>query len=208
RGNRNPRYCVVDERQRPEQEDVSVATVDVAEREAPPTPAPRADVPLTSPIVKKRPRFTRKRIALLAAAVLILAAVGWKLTHRGPKPTPVQSAKVEKADLQAKVTANGKVQAQRKVDISATVAGQITQLAVEEGDAVKKGQFLLQIDPASSRAAARGTEASMQALLRELDSARASLTQARADAARASSNYQARIIAEAEVERARTTRAT
>jgi HlyD family secretion protein len=158
--------------------------------------------------VGRRRRVTRKRILQLAAVLVVLGIVGWKLAHRGPKPVGVQTAKVEKSDLQAKVTANGKVQAQRKVDISATVAGQITQLAVEEGDVVKKGQFLLQIDPASSRAAARGSEASIQALLRELDSARASLAQARADEARAASNYQARIIAEAERDRAVTARAT
>ncbi|HET8645460.1 MAG TPA: biotin/lipoyl-binding protein, partial [Vicinamibacteria bacterium] len=97
-----------------------------------------------------RRRFTRKRLLIAGAALLVLGAGAWKLTHRGPQPTAVQTARVERADLQAKVTANGKVQAQRKVDISATVAGQITQLAVEEGDVVKKGQFLLQIDPASS----------------------------------------------------------
>ena len=184
-----------------------MATVDAVEQEAPSPALPRVDTPGPS-IVKKRPRFTRKRIALLVAGLVVLGIVGWKLTHRGPKPTGVQAAKVERADLQAKVTANGKVQAQRKVDISATVAGQITQLAVREGDPVKKGQFLLQIDPASSRAAERGNAASMQALLRELDSAKANLTQARADEARAESNYQARISSEAERERARTLVAT
>jgi HlyD family secretion protein len=190
------------------QEDVSVSTVHLVEPEAPLSAPPRSEPPMTSPVVKKRPRLTRGRIALLAAALIVLAAVGWKLAHRGPQPTGVQAAKVERADLQAKVTANGKVQAQRKVDISATVAGQITQLAVREGDPVKKGQFLLQIDPASSRAAARGNEASMQALLRELDSARAHLVQARADEVRAESNYQASISSAAERERARTAVAT
>ena len=49
-------------------------------------------------------------------------------------------------DIQAKVSANGKVQAERRVDVSTMVAGQITRLAVREGDRVSKGQFLLQID--------------------------------------------------------------
>jgi HlyD family secretion protein len=69
---------------------------------------------------------------------------------------------VQRADLQAKVTANGKVQAQRKVDISATIPGQITHLAVREGDRVTKGQFLLQLDPVSParhRAQQRGVDA-------------------------------------------------
>lgn len=148
--------------------------------------------------------ITRKRLLWLVPLVLVLAAVGWKLTHRGPQPTAVQTATVARQDLQAKVTANGKIQAQRKVDISATVAGQITHLAVKEGDRVKKGDLLLQIDPASSRAAARGGEASVLALRRELDSARANLAQARADEARVEANYAAGITSPSDREKART----
>ena len=148
--------------------------------------------------------ITRKRLLWLVPIVLALAGVGWKVAHRGPQPTAVQTATVARQDLQAKVTANGKIQAQRKVDISATVAGQITHLAVKEGDRVKKGDLLLQIDPASSRAAARGGEATVQALRRELDSARANLAQARADEARAEANYAAHISSASDVEKART----
>jgi multidrug efflux pump subunit AcrA (membrane-fusion protein) len=129
-------------------------------------------------------------------------------THRGPEPTLVQTARVAREDLQAKVTANGKVQAQRKVDISATIAGQVTHLAVKEGDRVRKGQFLLQIDAANPRAAARSSEASMQALLPDLDSARASLEQARLDYRRAQENHKANIIANADLDRAATGLAT
>ena len=160
-------------------------------------------------IVKKRTRLRRRRI-LWGAVGLALASAGtaWFLTHRGPAPTPVQTAVVGRADLQAKVAANGRVQAQKKVDISATIAGQITRLAVEEGDRVKKGQFLLQIDAANPRAAARGSEASMQALLREVDSARARLGQAQVDFRRAEENHGARIIATADLDQARTALAT
>jgi multidrug resistance efflux pump len=62
-----------------------------------------------------------------------------------------------------------------------------------EGDRVKKGQFLLQIDPASPRAAARSTEASMLALSRDVESARANLEQARLDFRRAEENHLGRI---------------
>ena len=146
----------------------------------------------------------RKRWWIIGGVVVLAAAGGWSAWHRGPAPLEVQVASVSRQDLQAKVTASGKVQAQRKVDISATIAGQVTHLAVEEGDRVSKGQFLLQIDPANPRAVARSTEASMQALLRDLDSARASREQARADQQRAQENHQARIISDADVQRART----
>jgi HlyD family secretion protein len=110
--------------------------------------------------------------------------------------------------LQAKVTANGKVQAKKKVDISATIPGQVTHLAFKEGDQVKKGQLLLQLDPVSARANALGSESGMQALGRELESARANRDLAKADLQRAQENHKAAIIPNADLEKARTVLAT
>ncbi|MEA2605134.1 MAG: HlyD family secretion protein [Acidobacteriota bacterium] len=146
----------------------------------------------------------RKVLWILLAVVLLVALAGFTVARRGPKPTEVQMAKVGREDLQAKVSANGKIQAQKKVDISATIPGQITHLAVEEGDRVKKGQFLLQIDAVNPRAAARSNEFSMQALRQELESASSTLEQARADFRRADENYKAGIIPAADMERTRT----
>jgi HlyD family secretion protein len=146
----------------------------------------------------------RKILWISIAVVLLVALGGFALSRRGPKPTEVQTAKVGRENLQAKVSANGKIQAQKKVDISATIPGQITRLAVEEGDQVKKGQFLLQIDATTSRAEARSTEYSMQALREEVASARTTLTQARTDLRRVEGNYQAGIVPAADLDRART----
>lgn len=147
----------------------------------------------------------RKHVYLAVGVVVVVATVaGIAFSRRGPRPTVVQSVTVARADLQSKVTANGKVQAQKKVDISATIAGQITRLAVKEGDRVRKGQLLLQIDAVNPRAAARSTEAGVLALTRDLDSARASLDQALDDFRRAEENHKASIIPEAEFRRART----
>jgi HlyD family secretion protein len=151
---------------------------------------------------------TKKRLLLGAIGALILAVGGGVWAKRRPKPTPVETAVVGREDLQAKVTANGKVQAKRKVDISATIAGQIVHLAVKEGDRVKKGDFLLQIDAANPRANARSSSFSMEAILQDLESARANLAQARADRKRAEDNYAAHIISDADIQRARTAVAT
>ena len=142
------------------------------------------------------------------AAVIVGAIVGVAVWKRGPKPKGIQTAKVERQDLQAKVSANGKVQATKKVDISATVPGQVTHLAVREGDFVKKGQFLLQLDAVNYRAGARSSEFSMQALQKDLDAARFNSEQAKADLARASKNNEAGILAEADLQRARTNAST
>ncbi len=153
----------------------------------------------------KRGRFRHKLLWIAVVVAVLLALGGWAFARRNGDGTEVEIAKAGRADLQAKVTANGKVQAQKKVDISATIAGQITRLAVEEGDRVKKGQFLLQIDPVNPRAAARSSEFSMQALLRDLDSAKASREQAKADFDRAQRNHAGGILADADFQKARTT---
>ncbi|MFY9826284.1 MAG: efflux RND transporter periplasmic adaptor subunit [Thermoanaerobaculia bacterium] len=146
----------------------------------------------------------RKVLWILIVVVLLAALGGFAYSKRGPQPTEVQTAKVGREDLQAKVSANGKIQAQKKVDISATIPGQITHLAVDEGDEVKKGQFLLQIDQVNPRAMARSNEFSMQALRQDLESARSALEQARADFRRADGNFKAGIIPAADMERTRT----
>lgn len=149
--------------------------------------------------------MTRRTKWVLAGGVVLVTAgaAGIAILNRGPEAAAVQTAVVGREDLQAKVTANGKVQAQKKVDISATIAGQITHLAVREGDVVRKGQFLLQIDATNPRAIAKSTEFSMEALLRELDAARVTRDQATADAERAEQNFRAGILPAAERERAK-----
>jgi HlyD family secretion protein len=150
----------------------------------------------------------RRWLWIGGGAIVLVAAGGFFAAKRGPGPTPVQMAAIERQDLQAKVSANGRIQAQKKVDISATIPGQVMHLAVKEGDQVTEGQFLLEIDPMNARAVARSSEASMEALRKDLESARASLEQAQVDYTRAEANHQARIIAESEYQHARTVVAT
>jgi HlyD family secretion protein len=146
----------------------------------------------------------RKIIWGIVILVVVAGIGGFAMSKRAPKAKPVQIGKVERADLQAKVSANGKIQATKKVDISATVPGQVVVLAVREGDQVKKGQFLLQLDSANFRATARGSVSSMEALLKEHDAARANLEQAKADLRRAEGNHGAGILSDADLQRART----
>jgi HlyD family secretion protein len=75
---------------------------------------------------------------------------------------------------------------------------------VREGDVVKKGDFLLQIDRRQLAATAAGAEASMQALLSDRDASRANAAEAQLIFERARKNFQERIIPQAELDRART----
>jgi len=108
---------------------------------------------------------------LLLAGVLVLAAF-----KRGDKPVEVRLEKVQKRDLVAYVTASGQVQPHTKVDVASDVSGRIVKLSVKEGDMVTKGQFLLQIDPATYQA--------------EVQRGAAAVASARADLARAKANLE------------------
>jgi len=141
-------------------------------------------------------------IGLAVAAVIGVVLMG-SLRSKDRNLPHVTTAKVEKVDLVSKVTANGKIQARRKVDLSALVMGQIVNLAVKEGDKVQRGQLLLQIDKAQLAAAAAGSEASLAAMRNDLAAARATAEQARIDYERAKRNYESKILAEADLQKTR-----
>src|SRR4029450_10426965 len=146
----------------------------------------------------------RTKIILAVVAVLVLgfAAMGF-IKRKDKDVARVTTAKVEKIDLVSKVTANGKIQARRKVDLSALVMGQIVNLAVKEGDHVKKGQLLLQIDRAQLAAQAQGREASNEAMRHDLDAAKSTAAQAKFDYERAAANFKGNILAEADLQKAK-----
>ena len=146
----------------------------------------------------------RTKIGLGLGVVAVLAVVGVSLARRGrPQGTEVQTTTVEKRDLTALVLANGKIQPRNKVDISANIPGQILNLAVREGDRVRKGDFLLQIDKAQYQASAASSAANMEALLHDRTAARANLEQARYDYAKAQKSWDEKLIPETEHRRAK-----
>src|SRR5262249_43736701 len=83
------------------------------------------------------------------------------------------------------------------------IMGQIVNLAVREGDVVKKGTFLLQIDQKQLAASAQGAQASLQALFSDRDAARATAISTQRDFERAQKNFAQKIIPAAELARAR-----
>ncbi len=153
--------------------------------------------------------MTRKqKLWIMGGGLAVLVIFSVAMAARGEKGAGVQVAAVGREDLQAKVSANGKVQAVAKVDISANVMGQVTKVAVKEGDVVKQGQFLLQIDPSRSKANSDSLQATSEAAAREMESAQARLAQIKSDFARAEANRKAGIISQADFEQARTNLAT
>jgi HlyD family secretion protein len=102
----------------------------------------------------------------VGAAVVIGGVLVVSAAARRDRGVEVRFEKVQRRDLVAAVTASGKIQPKKKVDISADITGRITRIGVREGDFVKRGQFLLQIDPTVYQAnleQARATLASAEA---------------------------------------------
>jgi HlyD family secretion protein len=95
----------------------------------------------------------------IAVAVVVLIMVS--ASAKRDKGTEVRFETVGRRDLVAAVTASGKIQPKKKVDISADITGRITRIAVREGDLVQKGQFLLQIDPTIYQANLQRANAAM-----------------------------------------------
>jgi HlyD family secretion protein len=141
-------------------------------------------------------------LALGVAAVLIVVFVA-SVASRDKNMVRVTTAKVGRSDLVSTVSCNGRIQAQTKVDISSQVQGQIVNLAVREGDVVKKGTFLLQIDKAQYDASTRAQQAGLDALFAQRESDRATRGQAERDWQRTRKNFEAKISPEQELQKAK-----
>ncbi|HET8770618.1 MAG TPA: efflux RND transporter periplasmic adaptor subunit [Gemmatimonadaceae bacterium] len=113
-----------------------------------------------------------------AVVVGVIAIVAFSAAKSGGKGVEVRIEAVEARDLVASVTASGQVIPRTKVDLSADITGRITRLEVKDGDLVKKGQFLLQIDPQQYEAQVLRAEAALANARASLEQARANLQQA------------------------------
>jgi HlyD family secretion protein len=117
----------------------------------------------------------KKWLLIGLGAGLVILLIGFNVARgsRG-RITPVQFARVRVEDITSRVRAPGKIEPQTQVKVSADIMGKIIRLAVKEGDRVKKGQLMLQLDDTQYRAAfnqARAALASGEARVREAEAA-------------------------------------
>lgn len=131
--------------------------------------------------------MTRNRKLAVGAGlgVAILGLGGLALASNREKGTEVRTEVVSRRDLTSIVTASGKIEPKRQVQISADVPGRVVQLAVQEGQMVRQGDLLLRIDPTSYQAAVRRAEAAVSQAEASAAQARANLIQARSGLQRA-----------------------
>jgi HlyD family secretion protein len=148
----------------------------------------------------------KRKIAIGAGVVVILAVVAASLGGREGDEVAVRIEDVALRDLVARVTATGHIEPKTSIDISADVSGRIVQLTVEEGDDVVEGQLILVIDPARFEAAVDRAEAALSDAQAREAQARGNYEQARRDwdRIRQLKEAAAGMITETEFEQART----
>ncbi|HWZ44402.1 MAG TPA: efflux RND transporter periplasmic adaptor subunit [Candidatus Saccharimonadales bacterium] len=155
----------------------------------------------------------KKIMIIVGGVVAALAIVGFSVSQNQKSVVTVQTAKVARQDLLASyVTASGEVKPKTFVNVGANAAGRISRLVVKEGDRVKKGQVLAQLenvqssaDVAAMRATLQSNETDTLAAEAALGTAAAQQKSSAADAARvkleferAEMLYKDRLIAKAE----------
>jgi HlyD family secretion protein len=123
----------------------------------------------------------KKWIAIAAVVVIAAAGIGARLWFTRQQLPKLQTEVLRIRDLDALVSASGKIQPVRQINISANTMGRVTRLAVEEGQRVKAGQFLLEIDPRSLSGQLERGEASVAAARSSLQQSRTAVEQARAN---------------------------
>ncbi len=129
---------------------------------------------------------TWKKVALIAGiAILVLAGVGFSIRQSRKGIVNVQTGKVQRQDLTSIVSASGEIKPKTYVNIGANAFVKIVKLYVKEGDHVKRGQMLAQLENVQSAADVAATKASLQSAETDALAAGAALNTSIADLNRA-----------------------
>jgi HlyD family secretion protein len=153
----------------------------------------------------------RKKFIIAALVIVGLAAIAYvNVGLKRDTSTAVTAEKIEKRDLESIVSASGKIQPKEQVDISAETMGKVVSVTVNEGQVVKRGQLLLQIDPKNLETAVQNREASLNTARSQLDQTRGqienskiALKEAQDNLGRAEAQAKAGLIPREQLERAR-----
>src|SRR5215467_15024467 len=128
---------------------------------------------------------TKTKILIAVLVVVVISAtVGYSIVARNRGVVAVQSGKAILQDLAQTVSANGEVKPKKYVNVSSNMMGRIVHMPVKEGDRVREGNLLVQLESIQTEADVRAAEASLDAAQAEVEGMSASIRSA--DAAVAS----------------------
>src|ERR1700741_4514850 len=126
-----------------------------------------------------------KKVAIGTGIVVLLALIaGIAVFESGRNVVTVQTGKVQREDLATVVSASGEIKPKTYVNVGANAFGKIVKLYVKEGDQVKKGQLLAQIENVQPESDVAGQRATVQASMTDQEAAVAAEKTAEADLVR------------------------
>ena len=132
---------------------------------------------------------TWKKVLIGIGAALVLGIIVAVSVYQSQKNVvTVQTGKVQKQNLASVVSASGEIKPKTYVNIGANAFGKIIKLHVKEGDHVKEGQLLAQLENVQSSADVNATRASVQAAETDAVAGDAALKTSLADLNRAKSD--------------------
>ena len=132
---------------------------------------------------------TVKKVAIGAGVLVVLAAIVAFTVYQSHKNVvTVQTGTAKRQNLAAIVSASGEIKPKTYVNIGANAFGKITRLYVREGDRVKQGQLLAQLENVQPAADMNATQASLEAARTDAAAAEAALNTSLADLNRAKSD--------------------
>src|SRR6476660_8101430 len=150
--------------------------------------------PVARDAVKKRRQGRRRKILFGSAGAALLLIIVLIVAGKREKPIEVTTEKAARRTIIETVSATGKVQPETEVKISPEVAGEIIELPVEDGKAVKKGDLLVKIRPDSYKAILEQQEAAISSAKATNLQQKASMVKAGQDLKRAEDMYNKKTI--------------
>ena len=117
-----------------------------------------------------------RTIIMLCVIVLVIVLAVWKPWGKKETDTIIRTAHVQQGSVLSTVSANGVLQPLSTVQLKSNVGGQVTQLLVDEGDRVRKGQLIANIDPTDTQTAYDQSVADMAASQSKVQQAREQLS--------------------------------
>src|SRR5688572_3990656 len=106
--------------------------------------------------------MNKKLILIIGLVLLVVAVPLIQARIRGTAAVEVVVEKLEPRVIQSSVLASGKLVHEEEVKLTTEEIGRVTQIYVEEGQKVKKGELVLQIDDQRLRAAVDQGQASVR----------------------------------------------
>src|SRR6476619_5915619 len=155
---------------------------------------------VATPTLSPRKRKSRRRRYIIfgVLGLIVLWIIVGSIMGRREKPIPVTTEKAIRKTIVQTVSATGKIQPEVEVKISPEVAGEITELPVEDGVRVKKGDLLVKIKPDSYKALLEQQEAAISAAKATNLQQKATMMKTEHDLKRAEDLFNKKLISEQE----------